>query len=424
MPILARTFCLRWSLLLALLASYPQAWADTPITLAEAFRIAESRAPGLSATSSAARGARELAVAAGQLPDPVLRAGVDNLPVNGPDAFSLERDFMTMRRIGVMQEYVSTAKRGVRQERGEQEARRWDAEAQMTRAEIRTDVAVAWYERLYARRSEALLQTLVDEIAMQQRAAEAQVASGKASVADALTTGALLVQARDRVMTARRQNEAATARLARWLGDDAARSPIDDVALPIDVEAATLSEHDLHDIPHLRVLALQAEVADAEVRIAEHDRSPNWSWEVSYAQRGPAYSNMVSVGVSIPLPIARTQRQDRAVVARLAQRDQARDLLEDARRRHRSAFDAMRIEWKSLRERQRLLESALMPVTRQRIDAVLAAYGSGQQNLSAVLEARRAEVDARIQILELEREAARSWAQLRHLYLESGRATP
>jgi outer membrane protein TolC len=65
----------------------------------------------------------------------------------------------------------------------------------------------------------------------------------------------------------------------------------------------------------------------------------------------------------------------------------------------------------------------LLPVTKQRIDAVLAAYGSGQQNLTAVLEARRADVDARLQILDLEREAARLWAQLRYTYLESAGAT-
>jgi outer membrane protein TolC len=294
----------------------------------------------------------------------------------------------------------------------------------MSRAEVRTDVAIAWYDRLYAWRTEQLLQGLADEIAMQQRATEAQVSSGKASAADVLTTRAMLVQARDRVLTAHRQQQAATAKLARWLGEDASRPPVDDAALPSDAEVATLPEHDLHNIPHLRVLAGQADVADAEVKVAEQNRSPNWSWEVSYAQRGPAYSNMISVGVSVPLPIARGDRQDRELAARLAQRDQARELLEDARRRHRSEFSAMRIEWQALRERQRQLESALLPVTRQRIEAVLAAYGSGQQNLSAVLEARRAEVDARIQILELERDAARVWAQLRHTYLESAGAKP
>ena len=42
-----------------------------------------------------------MAIAAGQLPDPVLKFGVDNLPLSGPDRLSLSRDFMTMRRIDI-----------------------------------------------------------------------------------------------------------------------------------------------------------------------------------------------------------------------------------------------------------------------------------------------------------------------------------
>ena len=59
----------------------------------------------------------------------------------------------------------------VRQERGEREARRYEAEAEMSRAEIRTEVAVAWYDRLFASRTEQLQQSLEQEIAMQRRAA-------------------------------------------------------------------------------------------------------------------------------------------------------------------------------------------------------------------------------------------------------------
>ena len=80
--------------------------ADTPITLSEAQRIAAERSRQLTAQDSAVFASREMAVAAGQLPDPTLKAGIDNLPVNGADAFSLTRDFMTMRRIGVMQEFT------------------------------------------------------------------------------------------------------------------------------------------------------------------------------------------------------------------------------------------------------------------------------------------------------------------------------
>src|SRR5215471_1958473 len=102
----SRSIC--WIPLALLAWNVAPAWSQVPLTLAEALRLAEKRALGISALDAASRASREMAVAAGQLPDPVLRAGIDNLPVNGPDAFSLERDFMTMRRIGVMQEYVSS----------------------------------------------------------------------------------------------------------------------------------------------------------------------------------------------------------------------------------------------------------------------------------------------------------------------------
>src|SRR5262249_15637410 len=160
MPCLAALRVRCCALLAASTLIVSSAWSEPPLTLAEALRLAEARAPSVSALDAASRASREMAVAAGQLPDPLLRAGVDNLPINGPDAFSLDRDFMTMRRIGVMQEYVSSTKRTARQQRDELEARRWTTEAQMSRAEIRTEVAAAWYDRLFAGQAEALQQVL------------------------------------------------------------------------------------------------------------------------------------------------------------------------------------------------------------------------------------------------------------------------
>jgi outer membrane protein TolC len=395
------------------------AWSQAPLTLGDALRIAEQRVPAVLASSAAARGARELAVAAGQLPDPVLRAGVDNLPVDGSDAFSLTRDFMTMRRVGVMQEYVSQARRDARREREARDARRLEAEGEVSLTEARMEVATAWNDRLYARRSERLLAGLADELAMQARVMEAQVGSGKATAADVLAAQALAAQTSDRVLTVQRQQQAATARLTRWLGEDARRPAADDIPLPQDAEVAALAAHDVHNIAHLRVLASQLALADADIAVARENRNPNWSWEVTYAQRGPAYSNMISVGVSVPLPIDRKDRQDRELAARLAQRDQARELLEDARRRHQAEFEATRVDWVALRDRQRALEASLLPLAHHRVEAQLAAYRSGQQGLAGVLDARRAEVDARLSILDLERDAARLWAQLRYIYLDT-----
>jgi len=54
------------------------------------------------------------AIRAGQLPDLTLKAGVDNLPVTGQQKYTIGQDFMTMRRIGIEQEWVSGDKRRLR----------------------------------------------------------------------------------------------------------------------------------------------------------------------------------------------------------------------------------------------------------------------------------------------------------------------
>ena len=98
----------RWWAAVAIAAALGvPAWAgapDEPLTLREALALAATRSLQLAANRASTAASRNMAVAAGQLPDPVLKFGVDNLPVNGAERLSLSRDFMTMRRIGVMQE--------------------------------------------------------------------------------------------------------------------------------------------------------------------------------------------------------------------------------------------------------------------------------------------------------------------------------
>lgn len=85
---------------LAVLLALPT-WAAGPLTLQEALGLAVGRSQQLAANNASITASREMAAAAGELPDPVLKLGIENLPVNGPDRLSLSRDFMTMRRIGV-----------------------------------------------------------------------------------------------------------------------------------------------------------------------------------------------------------------------------------------------------------------------------------------------------------------------------------
>ena len=106
---------LRNTLALLLIALSGAAYAgEPPLTLNAALRGAERNAPQLDAARHAMRANQAMAVAARELPDPQLTLGVDNVPVDGPDQGSLTRDFMTMRRIGVRQKYISQDKRALK----------------------------------------------------------------------------------------------------------------------------------------------------------------------------------------------------------------------------------------------------------------------------------------------------------------------
>ena len=77
----------------------------------EALALAVRDAPDLRSEARQIDAAKLAALPAGALPDPKLILGMDNVPVSGSDSFSLTRDFMTMQRIGVMQEFPNQGKR-------------------------------------------------------------------------------------------------------------------------------------------------------------------------------------------------------------------------------------------------------------------------------------------------------------------------
>lgn len=389
--------------------------ADAPLTLEEALRLAASQSRQLAAQEAAVTAAKEMSVSAGQLPDPVLRLGIDNLPVNGPDRFSVGQDFMTMRRIGVVQEFTREEKRRLKSQRGEREAERESANREVMLASVQRDAALAWLDRYYTEQMQAVLAEVIEEARSLVAAAEASYRGGRGSQADILAGRVALVGLEDRRAVLERQLRSSKIALARWIGPDSERvlgGQPDVQSLSFDVNEL---DRELQHHPQLAALAKQAEVAGVDVRLAQTAQNPDWSVELAYQQRGPAFSNMVSLGVSIPLPIAPRDRQDREVAAKLAMAEQARAQFDDALRMHAAEVRSMIVEWESDRERLKLVETSLVPIARQRSDTALAAYRGNTGTLSAVLEARRGESETRMQALEFAAGTARVWAQLNFL---------
>jgi outer membrane protein TolC len=185
----------------------------------------------------------------------------------------------------------------------------------------------------------------------------------------------------------------------------------------------TTLDGDLNHHPEIAVLARKEDVAAAEVRVAQANKKADWSVELMYSQRGPAYSNMISVGVSVPLQWDRTNRQDRDLASKLALLDQARAEREDMLRAHVAEVRAMIAEWENDRERSARYERELLPLASERTEATVGAYRGAKASITDVLLARRNEIDVRMQALQLEMDTARLWAQLNFLVPVSDAAT-
>jgi outer membrane protein TolC len=409
------------ALALAILATVHGALAaQQSLTLDQAQQLATVRSRQLGAQDQAIAAANDMAIAAGQRPDPVLKVGVDNLPVSGPDRLSLGNDFMTMRRVGLSQELTRADKLHWRSARYQIEGDKALAQKDVALAAIQRDTAIAWLEVFYTEEMAAAIAAQAAVSRQEIEAAEAAYRGGRGGSADILAAKSALLALDDRASDINRRQRAAHTMLARWTGEETAVAGAPDIDR-IRLDPASL-DTDLAHHPDIAVLNRQEDIAQADANLARANQRADWSVEVAFQQRGSAYSNMVSVGVSVPLQWDRKNRQDRELGAKLALVEQTKAEREEMLREHVAETRTMIIAWQSGRERIARYTGASLPLAAQRSEAVLASYRGGKASLAEVLAARRGEVELRLQSLELQLETARLWAQLNFLFPAGGSA--
>jgi len=400
---------------LALLVSGAVSADEPPFTLAEAQRLALSNSRQLQASQFGVSASKSLAVAAGERPDPVAKLGLENLPVNGAERFSVQRDFMTMRSVGIMQEVTRPSKLRARVAESEGAVRLAEAQQMQTLVEVRRDAALAWLNRYYAEAANRSILQQVDAVRLEVTAADAAYRGGRGMAADVLAARQALAESEDLASEASREVTAAKVGLDRWVPGASDRPlvgepSIDTVSLHKHTLDAQLAGH-----PEIVALERRAELARAGAEVARADRRPDWSVEFVYSERGIGYSNMVTLELTVPLEIRRANRQDQRLAAKLAEASQATYEREEMLREHGAEIETMIDDWNSARERRDRYLTTIIPLATDRVVAARAAYQGGKASLADLLMSHRAEIDARLKALQLEAAAAKLWAQLAFL---------
>ena len=401
-----------WLAACAALAAEPD---PAPLSLPAAAALAVANQPLLDAQRHAVTAARESAVAAPRLPDPMLVGGFNDVMLGGPERYTLSGEGETRTVLGIKQTVPSGAERRWLGRRGDAQAAQVHAELDEQVRMVRREASLAWLEIWKAVRAQQLLAASIAEAETQQHATDIAYRAGRAGQADVLASRVSVELLQDQLAGTAQDEWHARNMLRRWIGADADR-PLE-LALPTAAapdEAALVEALEHH--PHLAAQAAAVSVAEAEVGLARSEYSPDWSVELSYGYR-PDLEDMATLQFEVGLPVFRAQRQDRRVASRSAELARAESLRHDWLRQHRAEIALNVADWNRLQQRFRRYDEVILPSAQQRLDAALAAYGAGRGMLLGVIDARRSLLEIRMQRLELELDAARHESQLQYFVL-------
>jgi outer membrane protein TolC len=394
-PALCSLLFAGWLLFIVFFSSNVQ--AEPSLTLEETIRLATQGQPLLQSLDAAASASREAAVAEGQLPDPKLKFGVQNLPITGSNALNFNRDDMTMSTVGVMQEMVPKSKREGATHRMEAEAEQFHTEQLATARSIQRDVALAWLDVFEAQRKSEVYQQLTDEMSAERKVALARISSGGAQAAEVLRLDSQVSMMNDKRLTSRRDEQRARAMLSRWIGSAASRplpAELSDIKIeaPRGDVAAEIENH-----PMLQNARQAEAVAQSDVDKAKADHDLNWSWEVMYGKRRSDLSDMVTFQVAVDLPWDRPDRQDRRTAEKMVLVEKAEKLTEDRRRELDAELQSALADSETAKAREEEHQQHLIPIAQSRLEVAQAGYQAGKQNLSEVWEARRSVIEVEME---------------------------
>ena len=401
--------------LLVLTSAAAQAAA---LSLEQTLDLAQRYSAELSASRNQVRAFGAMADSARQLPDPELKFGIENLPVQGSNARRFTREGMTMQRVGVMQTFVSADKRERKADTLLAQSASASAQEQVIRAQLQRDTAQAWLDLALSEKAAQAARQLLKETGRQIPVQRSGVASGSAAASSTLALQSALSAMRDNLTLAERDVSLAQTRLYQLTGET-----FDGVAgaLPryqrLPAEPQTL-EQGVSVHPEVVLAAREADVAKARSAQSAVASKPDVGVEVYYARRAEAYGDLAGVMFTVGMPIFQSHRQDKDYAADVSRAMEANDRLSQATRDRVALVRSLVAEYQAAQTLWRRKQQEIVPLSQQRLQVVTAEYRSGQATLDAVLDARRSLLDAQLSAINAEKEMAQRWAAVRYLTVQ------
>jgi outer membrane protein, heavy metal efflux system len=334
---------------------------------------------------------------AGALDDPMLEAGILNLPTN---SLSFRREDMTMKMLGLSQRFPYPGKRALKREVAEKDADSVAQAYQETVNRVAREVQVAYFDLALVLESARLVRqnrTLLEQLL---KIAEQRYTVGRGDQVDVLRVQTQLSKMDEELIKLGREQPMFEAEVNRVLGRPANTA----VTVPPQLQLqerplgfAELNDKAIERRPQLLALRNIVSRNERSIELARKDRYPDFDVRLSYGQRenGPAAamdeppmrrSDMVSLTVAINLPVWRTTKIEPRIAEAAAMRDQALAMYEAQRNE-----TAMKLRQQIATAEQsaravRLYNNEIVPQSRLVVEAAIAAYQVNRLEFAPLLD--------------------------------------
>lgn len=388
------------------------------MTLEEAQRIAVERDAGRLAIEDESAAMRDMAVSAGQLPDPEARVGAVNVPT---DSFALAAEEMTMLEVGLMQRLPAGRSRSLARTGLERRSLAMAETANDRARRVRLAVAQAWHELDYLDAAAGILES-------ERRWAETLVAgilaayaSGEGAQAGLLEARLMALEIAERSIDVQRERDVMSAELLRWidfptLPERAAAAPDRGQSTALERLLEGLGSH-----PRLVAMDFEAAAAESDSALAAQAYKPSFGFDLSYGFRrgysmgGAARPDMLSAMVTFDLPLFTRDRQDRDVAAARARMRAAAARRSDEQRELEGSLRAAHARAARLDEMLALYESQVQRLAEVSVDAALSAYRASDGSLVDLVDTERRLLDVRDRLARARADHARARAEIEYL---------
>jgi len=349
--------------------------------------------PELRAAAKETEAAGERVRPAGALEDPMLEAGLLNVPIQ---PFRLNREDMTMKMLGLSQKLPYPGKRALREQVAAKDAETLKYGLREITNRVVRDVKLAYFDLALTDETVRLLQS--NRLILEQflRIAEGRYAVGQAAQAEVLKAQTQLGRMSEELLRMERERPVMEAELVRLLGRRGNASPIA-VELPGLRDAAfnleLLQQTALRERPQLLGLQSAIERSAKTLELARKEKEPDFDLRFSYGQRerdlaGMPREDVVSFTVAMNLPLWRQDKTEPRIAEAQALREQTLEVLQAQQNEALAKLRQQVAIAEQSRKSVGLYETGILPQARLAVEATLSAYKVSRVDLLMLLDSQ------------------------------------